>query len=105
MKVCMLRDAQHVEEVCSLSLESKVNESKATVKFQLNKVLYKGVRVLLWGTVAWMRSKSSRMFRSVLIPWSHFWKRTGKMFQVHAYLKSTLASIIEYFELVFSSVV
>uniref|UniRef100_A0A0E0LXX9 Ribosomal protein n=1 Tax=Oryza punctata TaxID=4537 RepID=A0A0E0LXX9_ORYPU len=50
MKVCMLGDAQHVEEFPTLvthqeSLESKVNETKATVKFQLKKVLCMGVAV------------------------------------------------------------
>ncbi|CAK9151994.1 unnamed protein product [Ilex paraguariensis] len=57
MKVCMLGDAQHVEEE---SLESKVNETKATVKFQLKKFF---VWVLLWETVAWKRNRYSRMFR------------------------------------------
>ncbi|KAF5954027.1 hypothetical protein HYC85_006883, partial [Camellia sinensis] len=74
MKVCMLGDAQHVEEAEKIgldymdveglkkqqeqetgkfptlvthqeSLESKVNETKATVKFQLKKVLCMGVAV------------------------------------------------------------
>ncbi|RWW11511.1 hypothetical protein GW17_00024881, partial [Ensete ventricosum] len=66
MKVCMLGDAQHVEEVKHMelcvtlinlfgkfptlvthqeSLEAKVNETKAMVKFQLKKVLCMGVAV------------------------------------------------------------
>ncbi|WZY80932.1 hypothetical protein YC2023_027316 [Brassica napus] len=50
MKICMLGDAQHVEEFPTLvshqeSLEAKVNETKATVKFQLKKVLCMGVAV------------------------------------------------------------
>ncbi|KAF2300810.1 hypothetical protein GH714_016003 [Hevea brasiliensis] len=56
MKICMLGDAQHVEEAEGIgkfptlvthqeSLESKVNETKATVKFQLKKVLCMGVAV------------------------------------------------------------
>ncbi|KAL9672697.1 hypothetical protein QQ045_028949 [Rhodiola kirilowii] len=90
MKICMLGDAQHVEEAEKIgleymdveslkklnknkkleSLEAKVNETKAMVKFQLKKG-YFAWELQLLETAAWKRSKFSKMCSSVSTSWSH----------------------------------